>query len=1219
MKKRILGLDTGTNSLGWAVVDRDEYNNYQLIKRGDLIFQEGVKIEKGTETSKASDRTKHRALRKQYFRRRLRKIEVLKVLVKYNLCPYLSNEQLHEWHIHKIYPKSDDFMLWQRTNDNEDKNPYYYRHLCLHKKLDRNVIEDRYILGRALYHLAQRRGFLSNRLDNSEDQNEKGAVKVGITELTKEMEKSGCEYLADYFYKMYSDPDNHERLRKRYTDREEHYEKEFYAICKMQNLSDELVDELNKAIYFQRPLRSQRQGVGKCTFEPRKPRCADSHPDYEEFRMLCFINNIKVQGPYDLQLRSLNTDEKEKIRHCFYRKSKPNFSFEDIAKILAGRNNYQYFKDKGDKAYKFNYRMTQGVPGCPVTAQLIKIFGNDWKNAIAESYLRMKTKKGQKSVDNVVNDVWNVLSSFSSKDKLKDWAANNLQLDDNTAEAFSKIKLSHNFAALSLKAIHKILPFLQKGMIYSHAVEMANIPSIVGYQVWNDDEKRNFIVENVEVFLEDKDQPTKDFCIKGFLQDNFDLKPGITDKLYHPSMIDVYQDAKKVNGIYQLGSPRTNAIRNPMAMRSLHEIRKVINQLLKEKIIDNNTEVHVEYARELNDANKRKAIAAYQLSQDKKHKKYAEEIVKLFKEEKGQTITPNKNDILKFQLWEEQGHLCLYTGKQIGIEDFLGNNPKFDIEHTIPRSVGGDFTLENLTLCESKFNREVKGAQLPSQLSNYQDILSRIEKWKEQYISLTKQIDKCTTFSGMAKDNKDKIIQRRHYLQIERNYWRGKYERFTMTEVPEGFSLRQGAGIGLISKYAGLYLKSLFHDSNDRHKSNVFTVKGTTTAEFRKMWGLQDNYEKKSRNNHCHHCIDAITIACIGKYEYSKMAEYYHKEELYDEGKGIKPQFKKPWKTFTQDVLSLGNNLIVVHSTPDNMPKKAKKYIKTKQGKLLTQGDCARGSLHNETYYGAIEKDGEIKYVIRRPINSFEKETDLNSIVDDTVKDIIMAAVQGKNFKEAINQPIYMNTEKGILIKKVRCYASGVTKPLSIRTMRNLSQKDYKQNYHVTNDVNYCMAIYEGLVKNKIKRDFEIVNNLEASEYFKKSTDRNDFPYLLPTTSLKHNFPFKSLIKIGTLVLLYEKDQNEINFDNLKDINKRLYKVTGLSSMTVHGSNYGVINIRYHQEARQAKDLKSKNGTFVNGEDYRPSITILHTQFNALVEGFDFKINILGEIEPINR
>ena len=1219
MKKRILGLDTGTNSLGWAVVDRDDTNNYQLIRQGDLIFQEGVKVEKGKESSKASDRTQHRALRKQYFRRRLRKIEVLKVLVRPNLCPYLSDEQLHEWHVHKIYPKSDDFMLWQRTNDNEDKNPYYYRHLCLHEKLDGNVIEDRYILGRALYHLAQRRGFLSNRLDNSEDQNEKGAVKVGITELTKEMEKSGCEYLADYFYKMYSDPDNHERLRKRFTDREEHYEKEFHAICQKQELVDELVDELAKALYFQRPLKSQRQGVGKCTFEPRKPRCADSHPDYEEFRMLSFINNIKIQGPHDLELRGLNVEEKGKTLHCFYRISKPNFDFEDIAKVLAGKNNYQYFKDKGDKAYKFNYRMTQGVPGCPVTAQLIKIFGDDWKNTIAESYLRMETKNGQKTVDNAVNDVWNVLYSFSSKDKLKDWAKQNLQLDNDTAKSFSKIKLSHSFAALSLKAIRKTLPFLRKGMIYSHAVEMANIPSIVGCYVWNDEEKRDFIIKNVETFLEDRDQPTKDFCIKGFLQDNFDLKPGATDKLYHPSMIDVYQDAKQVNGIYQLGSPRTNAIRNPMAMRSLHEIRKVINQMLKEKIIDNNTEVHVEYARELNDANKRKAIADYQLSQDKKHKEYAEEMVKLFKEETGQTITPNKNDILKFQLWEEQDHRCLYTGKQIGITDFLGNNPKFDIEHTIPRSVGGDFTLENLTLCESKFNRDVKGAQLPSQLSNYQDILPRIEKWKEQYISLTKQIDGCTTFSGMAKENKDRIIQKRHRLQMERNYWRGKYEHFTMTEVPEGFSLRQGAGIGLVSKYAGLYLKSLFHDSTDRHKGNVFTVKGTTTAEFRKMWGLQDNYEKKSRDNHCHHCIDAITIACIGKYEYSKMAEYYHNEELFDEGKGIKPQFKEPWPTFTQDVLNLENNLIVVHSTPDNMPKKAKKYIKTKQGKLLTQGDCARGSLHNETYYGAIERDGEIKYVIRRPITSFEKDTDLNSIVDGTVKDIIMTAVEGKNFKEAIAQPIYMNKEKGILIKKVRCYVSGVKKPLHIRMMRDLSQKDYKRNYYVANDTNYCMAIYEGSVKNKLKRDFEIVNNLEASEYFKKSTDRNDFPNLLPIISLKHNFSFTSLIKVGTLILLYEKDPKEIDFDNLKDINKRLYKVTGLSSMEVKGSNYGVINIRHHQEARQAKDLKSKNGAFVNGEDYRPAITMLHSQFNALVEGYNFKINILGEIEPINR
>ena len=81
--KRILGIDTGTNSLGWAVVEKSETGDYSLVRKGSLIFQEGVKIEKGIESSKASERTQKRAQRRHYFRRRLRKIEVLKGLLKY--------------------------------------------------------------------------------------------------------------------------------------------------------------------------------------------------------------------------------------------------------------------------------------------------------------------------------------------------------------------------------------------------------------------------------------------------------------------------------------------------------------------------------------------------------------------------------------------------------------------------------------------------------------------------------------------------------------------------------------------------------------------------------------------------------------------------------------------------------------------------------------------------------------------------------------------------------------------------------------------------------------------------------------------------------------------------------------------------------------------------------------------------------------------------------
>lgn len=179
----------------------------------------------------------------------------------------------------------------------------------------------------------------------------------------------------------------------------------------------------------------------------------------------------------------------------------------------------------------------------------------------------------------------------------------------------------------------------------------------------------------------------------------------------------------------------------------------------------------------------------------------------------------------------------------------------------------------NLTLCDNRFNREIKKAKLPTELANHEEILTRIEPWKNKYEQLVKERDKQRTFAGMDKVVKDKRIQKRHKLQMEIDYWRGKYERFTMTEVPEGFSRRQGTGIGLISRYAGLYLKSLFHQADSRNNSNVYVVKGVATAEFRKMWGLQSEYEKKCRDNHSHHCMDAITIACIGKREYDLMAE----------------------------------------------------------------------------------------------------------------------------------------------------------------------------------------------------------------------------------------------------------------------------------------------------------------------------------------------------------
>ena len=314
--ERILGIDTGTNSLGWAIVDKDE-NGYKLVSKGANIFTEGVKIEKGIESSKAAERTEHRSVRKHYWRRKIRKIRLLNTLIDNNLCPSISKDLLRQWRLKKVYPKTDDFMEWQRTEDKTNVNPYRFRYICLTQKLDLSDTTQRYILGRALYHLNQRRGFLSNRKESTKES--EGAVKEGISTLSQDMMAAGCEYLGEYFFKLYQ---KGEKIRNHYTARKEHYLKEFKAICAKQELDEELVSKLEHAIFDQRPLKSQKGQVGTCTFEKGKSRCPSSHPLYEDFRMYSFLNNIKVQvnTMFEKGERFLTDEEKKTIIPLFKRK-----------------------------------------------------------------------------------------------------------------------------------------------------------------------------------------------------------------------------------------------------------------------------------------------------------------------------------------------------------------------------------------------------------------------------------------------------------------------------------------------------------------------------------------------------------------------------------------------------------------------------------------------------------------------------------------------------------------------------------------------------------------------------------------------------------------------------------------------------------------------------------------------------------------------------------
>ncbi|MUV04618.1 type II CRISPR RNA-guided endonuclease Cas9 [Flavobacterium rakeshii] len=1425
---RILGLDLGTNSIGWAIVDK-EGTDFSLVDKGVRIFSEGVKSEKGIESSKAAERTAYRSARKIKFRRKLRKFETLKVLSKNGMCP-LSVEEVEAWRKSnfKSYPLNPEFLKWLSTDDNHNINPYAFRDRASKQKVSP------YELGRALYHIAQRRGFLSNRLDQSADgiieqhapnienriedaqttadllieikdyfevldileknskdldegekklkslfnalekiirsndfenakieligrlnrKEDKGAVKQEIGDISQAIKDGGFTTLGQYFCSLY----NKNRIRNHYTAREEHYVKEFEIICSIQGIQgiDEnekliekrysgLVKELYRAIFFQRPLKSQKELIGKCSLEKSKTRCAISHPDFEEYRMWTYINTIKIKTPEDEDLRFLTSEEKQKLIPKFLRK-KDHFNFDDLAKELMLKGaSFDFYKSPSVKYanYLFNYKAKDTVSGCVVSASLKNIFGEDWK--VRSWAYQTQNNKGEKVSRNVdYKDIWHLLSVSTSDVYLEEYAKDKLGLDEKRAKLFSKIRLKKDFSSLSLNAINKILPYLKQGLLYSHAVFMANIENIVDENIWSNPTERMFIQNEIAKLIdtntfENSKLVVVNELIKGCKVSNCyyskeaesiyreDLKKKVIStfknsdsqesivnelfpifieqlkkyeyieikrldekvieflkgknkdgeiycsnqnrlkKLYHPSDIEVFK--KKIikdefnNEIIVLGSPLISSIKNPMAMRALHQLRKVLNALIIEGLVDTKTKIHIELARELNDANKRKAIQDFQNENKTKRDDFRKEIKDLYFAECKKEIEPTEDDLLRYQLWIEQDKKEIYEeGRNISICDIIGENPKYDIEHTIPRSISQDNSLMNKTLCSQRFNRDVKKNKMPVELSNHEDVLLRIDHWRKEAEKLTWEIEQIvkSTKAATTKEAKDKKIRRRHYLTLKRDYLKGKYERFIWTEPKVGFKNSQIPDTGIITKYSRAYLNSYF--------TRVESVKGGMVAEFRKIWGLQpsyikDNkkyYESKDRSKHTHHAIDAITIACMTKDKYDVLASAWSLEDDTEKEnyKAVKELLEKskPWKTFTEDLKKLEEEILVSHHIPNVVKKQSKKIIRVKgkkqyvaetekdfKGKTILKkdvngniiykvdkqdnriprfqrGDTVRGSLHQDSIYGAIKNplnQEEIKYVIRKDLESI-KASDVENIVDEVIKEKVKEAIRNKVLlissnaqqknKIAENQKVWMNQEKGIAINKVRLYANSVKNPLEIKehSLLSISKHRHKQKIYAQNDENFAIAIYENIdKKGKTKRSYEMINNIDAGSYFKLSNDNKNTYDIVTNPHDKTGLPLKYILKKGMMVLFYKDSPQEILELPTEDLCNRLYKLSKFDAQ-------GRLTFRTHFEARQASDLKEIYN--IDFENPFEQIRLQVSKLNMLVEGYEFTLTPFGKI-----
>lgn len=275
--ERIWGFDLGTTSVGSAVIDYDDQNQSgAILHEGVRIFPEG-RTAKDLEPRNQARRAA-RLVRRQIRRRRLRRKLLREALAEAGLLPRFGTHGTPEW---------EAFM-------NDGTDPYQLRVRAPREQLQP------FEIGRALYHLAHRRGFLSaRRADLREDEKkardkEEGTVKEEIKAIEGKLQgRTLGEYLASL---------TDERKRGHHISREMVVE-EFNRLWETQAqfypklLSTELKERLRSILLYQRPIFWRLGTVGTCWLEPGEPVCPIGSWLGQQFRMLQHLNNLRLRFP----------------------------------------------------------------------------------------------------------------------------------------------------------------------------------------------------------------------------------------------------------------------------------------------------------------------------------------------------------------------------------------------------------------------------------------------------------------------------------------------------------------------------------------------------------------------------------------------------------------------------------------------------------------------------------------------------------------------------------------------------------------------------------------------------------------------------------------------------------------------------------------------------------------------------------------------------------
>jgi len=1041
MNKTILGLDLGTNSIGWALIEVDKKNTpIRIIAMGSRIIplstEDRDQFSKGQSITKNQDRTKARTQRKGYDRKQLKKSYLKKILKQLNILP--TEELLN-------LPMLD---LWKLRSD--AANP------------ESNISAEQ--LGRILYMLNQKRGYKSARSEANADKKDTDYIQEvkGRHAQLKDQNQTIGQYFHQELYNAKAN-NAYFRIKEEVYPREAYIE-EFDTIINVQKekhdfLTETVINQLrDKIIYFQRKLKSQKGLVSICEFEGFEKTVFDKEKNKEKMvfvgpkvapktsplfqlcRIWEVVNNIslKIKNPEDSKYkwgdRIPTLEEKKEIAAYLF--TNGNLSFAELLKILNLKKedvyaNKQILKGiKGNETYDLIYKIigehdllrfnVSIVPSKHVSILVDKKTGEILEEKESEEVCKSVEREP-------LYQLWHTIYSIKELDECKNALVKRFDFDEETADKLSRLDFNKQaFGNKSNKAMRKILPYLMQGYDYSQACSFA------GYNHSN--------------------SLTKDEKEEQVTADRLELLP-------------------------------KNSLRQPVVEKILNQMINVVNAILEK--YGKPSEIRVELARELKQSKDERNDMDLL---NTKNKKLNEDISKRLSElglpttkkyiQKYKFIFPSLSKNLKDAKVTNE---CIYCGETFNLTEALSGDA-FDIDHIVPKALLFDDSQTNKVLVHRKCNShktnqtayDYIASKGESELKKYQE---RVDDWFNRGI---------ISYSKMQR------------LKVSYNEYseRKKLKKETESDKKlwENFIDRQLRDTQYIARKSKEILQKVCN--------NVTATEGGVTAKLRELWGWDDvlmnlqmpkykelgqtvikewtsdhgkrKHQKEEidnwskRDDHRHHAIDALVIACtkqgfiqrINTLNSSDTRNEMNREVeeakiLFNEKNTLLEKYLITQRPFTTEEVMKEADKILVSFKAGKKVATVTKHKAT--GANKEKGVIVpRGALHEQSVYGkikVIEKNKPLKYL-------FENS---DTIVDPKIKVLVKDRLKGNNndSKSAISSlkknPIYLNEDKTSVLEKTDCYCDATVLKYKLQNLKANQVEDIVDNK------------VKGLVKERLK------------------------------------------------------------------------------------------------------------------------------------------------------